>query len=182
MGTKNGCPVGTTMATTITVYASTKEVNVIIPGTGDRGEGNHFFPRPRGAVKSWVNTLIRQAIESEILGWSTRGYVIGTGTAEVERGKYTFRIYAYKFPMRVISGAGHGHHGWNLYRNDGRMVSFTWEHNNPTRITVRVHENGEWVHYTTILLMHAAGKALSESVWLAENAVDEWIESYGQRV
>ena len=50
---------------TITVYASKRRVNVVIPG-GVR-EIDHEFNRPKGKVNAWVKDLILKAAKIESL-------------------------------------------------------------------------------------------------------------------
>ena len=48
-----------------TVYSSRERVNVIIPGTGYRGEGNHFFEPANKRVLDYIRECITEVIREE---------------------------------------------------------------------------------------------------------------------
>lgn len=55
------------MGTKITgrAYSSRERVNVVLPGTGPRGEGNHFYPPARGPVEAYVWRCVNAALAAE---------------------------------------------------------------------------------------------------------------------
>lgn len=81
-------------ATTVDVYASRDNVNVIIPGTGYRGEGNHHYSRPAGPVSTWLVDLVTEVIKSEpSLKWQARGFEVLRSGPLFERGHYRLTVW-----------------------------------------------------------------------------------------
>lgn len=82
------------------VYSSRERVNVILPGTGYRGEGNNSYPPLRGGDRvSKIRRLIRQALADVARdvprGWAaTRAYTIHVGMHYTERGRYEFSVWS----------------------------------------------------------------------------------------
>lgn len=59
-----------------TVYTAREGVNVILPGTGIRGEGNHHYGPARGRVVDAVRRAVRQTVDNEArIGWEHDGRV-----------------------------------------------------------------------------------------------------------
>lgn len=85
------------LQTNATVYSSRERVNVILPGTGYRGEGNHFYPPARGNVRNYVADMTLDAVLSEQENGSYPRHVrftIGSVRPDpMERGKYTVSVY-----------------------------------------------------------------------------------------
>lgn len=88
------------------VHSSRERVNVIIPGTGYRGEGNHFFPAARGDVRAYITRCVLAAIERETEIYANR----------VRRGWRGMATDAYGVdPVRVEFGNGMNlPDGWTL--------------------------------------------------------------------
>lgn len=114
----------------VTIYSSRDRVNVIIPGTGYRGEGNHEFPAARGNVVDYVTRCVHAALEQEaavyaanrrarrdvygqpFISWDHgRGMHLQPGAYSVDpirgyRGEYVTRVWV----DREVCG-GRGGHG-----------------------------------------------------------------------
>lgn len=174
------------MAATVTVYASRSEVNVILPGTGYRGEGNNRFDRPKGSVNTWIKALIARVIDEDAsIGWKRNGYSMSAPVSH-KRGEYKVTVWIPKhtIPMRVLSSGGHNSNHWLVCRADGLRFDLTWNHNDTGRILVRTldrreDDNADWVDYTYAVVPEVENKPLTQSVWRAMEIADQWIDVYG---
>lgn len=77
-----------------TVYSSHDRVNVILPGTGPKGEGNHFYPPAHGKVVDYIRGRIIETIEShsDVIGWANDTFIVAV-YATHEAGIYTFSVW-----------------------------------------------------------------------------------------
>jgi hypothetical protein len=81
--------------TTITVYSSRERVNVIIPGTGYRGEGNNFYRPVRGKARNYLHACVKDAAEQ--LGWTEPNFEIESLRPDYsQRGKYRATVWRRK--------------------------------------------------------------------------------------
>lgn len=76
-----------------TVYTKRHEINVIVPGTGYRGEGNHTMNRPSGAVVSWLPRTIHKVLQDENIECLKNGYEITIRQCIIQRGMYWYMVW-----------------------------------------------------------------------------------------
>lgn len=74
-----------------TVYSSREVVNVILPGTGYRGEGNHFFSPSRGKAMDYVRRMIRETLTEEFPKLADSFEI--TAYENSDRGHYSFSVW-----------------------------------------------------------------------------------------
>lgn len=104
-------------------YSSRKGVIVILPGAGPDGCGNHFYPRASGATVVYVHRCITDALRTEAriaqrhermaaecfmtprnevmpgpdgrgIVWARRPFTVSVRPDAVERGTYSFTVWA----------------------------------------------------------------------------------------
>lgn len=64
--------------TEIIISTTRSRVNVMIPGTGDDGSGNHYFPAARGNVREYVRQAVLSALAWEAEIFHAREHMGGT--------------------------------------------------------------------------------------------------------
>ena len=74
-----------------TVYSSREVVNVILPGTGYRGEGNHIYPASRGKALNHVRRMIQKALTEEFPKLVDSFEI--TAYESPDRGHYSFSVW-----------------------------------------------------------------------------------------